>query len=72
VTEAEMGAYPQAYPQKTCSVPCPPPIIENQISQVHLDNMRRNLERRLKVAQANGDEDLVKLLQKESEQLAMG
>ncbi len=47
------------------------PIIKNQISQIHLENMRRNLERRIKVAEANGDDDLVNLLKKESEQLTI-
>ncbi|MGK7930970.1 MAG: DUF4278 domain-containing protein [Microcystaceae cyanobacterium] len=69
--ETETKTYQKAYTKTTCSIPCHQPIIENEISQVHLDNMRRNLERRLKVAEANGDEALVKLLQKESQQLTM-
>ncbi len=43
----------------------------NEISQIHLDNIRRNLERRLAVAKAKGDDTLVNLLQKESENLAL-
>jgi len=48
----------------------PEPIFINQIGQVHLENMQRSLERRLEVAQAQGDADLINLLKKES--LALG
>ncbi|MGK7944969.1 MAG: DUF4278 domain-containing protein [Microcystaceae cyanobacterium] len=71
LSETETADYVKAYTAKTCSVPCPRIIVENQVSQIHLENMRRNLERRLQIAKAKGDEDLVKLLQKESEQLTM-
>jgi hypothetical protein len=37
----------------------------------HLENLRRNLERRLEIAQARGDEDLVTLLHRESRALAI-
>lgn len=37
----------------------------------HLNNIRQNLERRLQVAKANGDEQLISLLEAESQQLVM-
>jgi len=46
-----------------------PPVIEHT-AQLHLENIRRNLERRLAVAQARGDAGLVSLLQLEFKQLA--
>ncbi len=45
------------------------PVMQSQVTEIHLDNMRRNLERRLKIAQESGNSVLVSLLQKESEQL---
>lgn len=60
-------------PQKICSVPLRKPvkISLNQTTKTHLDNMRRNLERRLQIAEARGDQNLVSLLQKEYIQLAL-
>ncbi|ACK73659.1 conserved hypothetical protein [Gloeothece citriformis PCC 7424] len=49
----------------------PRTIAVDETSQVHLDNIRRNLNRRLKVAKANGDDELIKLLEQESKQLAL-
>lgn len=46
-----------------------PPLIEHT-AQLHLENIRRNLERRLQVAKARGDQGLVSLLQLECKQLA--
>jgi hypothetical protein len=43
----------------------------DETNKIHLDNMRRNLERRLQVAKSIGDSHLVNLLQEESKQLAM-
>jgi len=37
----------------------------------YLNNIRRRLERRLQIAQENGDETLVNLLKKESQDLAL-
>lgn len=45
-------------------------VFVDETAKIHLNNIRRNLERRLKVAQANGDEDLIDLLQQECQQLA--
>lgn len=46
-------------------------VVVNEFSKTHLDNLRRNLERRLQIAQENGDENLVDLLRRESQQLAL-
>ena len=49
----------------------PHKVTVSQISEAHLENLRRNLERRLQAAQAKGDDNLVQLLQTESQQLAL-
>lgn len=46
-------------------------VVHNDVSHVHLENMRRNLEYRLQVAQERGDHYLVNLLHQESQQLAL-
>ena len=46
------------------------PLIE-QTKQLHLENICRNLERRLAVAKAKGDEELISLLHLESQQLTL-
>jgi hypothetical protein len=48
----------------------PEPVFINRIGQIHLENMKQSLERRLEVAQARGDAHLINLLKKES--LALG
>ncbi|MBW4488771.1 MAG: hypothetical protein KME12_13375 [Trichocoleus desertorum ATA4-8-CV12] len=40
-----------------------------QTTQAHRENMRRNLQRRLEVARANGDENLVRMLEAEANYL---
>lgn len=56
---------------------CPVPVkkdyqvFRNEMAKTHLENIRRNLERRLQVAKESGNDNLVNLLEKESEQLAM-
>lgn len=37
-----------------------------QTAQLHRENMRRNLEKRLEAARASGDQDLVRLLEAEA------
>jgi hypothetical protein len=37
-----------------------------QTSQLHRENLRRNLERRLEAARANGDQNLIKMLEAEA------
>ncbi len=39
----------------------------NQVSQTHRLNIRKNLQHRLEVARAKGDEDLIRQLEAESE-----
>ncbi len=41
----------------------------NEVSKIHLQNVCRNLERRLKIAQLKGDKWLISLLEKEFEQM---
>lgn len=53
------------------SLKYPRKIVTNYASQTHLDNIRRNLERRLQVAKAKGDESLIELLEQESQQLTL-
>jgi hypothetical protein len=56
-----------------CPVPIKHPhaVVVNEISQTHLENIRRHLERRIQVAKENGDENLIDLLEKEFQQLAL-
>lgn len=42
-----------------------------ELSRVHQENLRQNLARRLQTARARGDQELVKLLEAESEALAL-
>jgi hypothetical protein len=39
------------------------------IEEIHRENIRRNLERRLQAARERGDQDLIRLLEAESKQL---
>ncbi len=41
-----------------------------EASNLHRVNIHRNLERRIKAAEANGDQTLIQLLQQEMEQMA--
>ncbi len=41
-----------------------------QAAKIHLENITRNLERRIEVAKAKGDKQLINLLEKESKELA--
>ncbi|KAB0242822.1 DUF4278 domain-containing protein [Microcystis aeruginosa EAWAG127a] len=57
---------------------CPLPLVkpsvvvqEETLSSIHLNNIRHRLERRLQIAQESGDETLVNLLKKESQDLAL-
>jgi len=47
----------------------PSPLFRSQSDGIHLENMRRNLERRLEAAQERGDENLMRLLHQESQSL---
>jgi hypothetical protein len=46
-------------------------VVSDEVSQIHLENMRRNLERRLQAARKSGDENLIELLEQESQQLTL-
>jgi hypothetical protein len=48
-----------------------PRAVIDEAEKIHLDNMRRNLERRLQVAKASGNDSLVQILEKESQDLAL-
>lgn len=65
---------------KTCRISCNPSealnilkyqLIDQQVKKAHLENARRNLNRRLKKAQARGDQQLINLLNQESQQLEL-
>jgi Domain of unknown function (DUF4278) len=59
---------------RTCPLPVLKPQViaqDDSLSTTHLNNLRRRLERRLQIAQDNGDETLVSLLKKESQDLAL-
>lgn len=49
---------------------CPKLVVENT-EQIHLENLRRNLQNRLQIAQAKENYDLVAMLQKECQQLKL-
>jgi hypothetical protein len=58
-------------PAASCPVRLPQlsKLMDGDVRQVHVENMRRNLEMRIQAAQAKGDEHLVSLLQQESNKL---
>lgn len=64
---------PSVFTNNVCSVPIQKPakIVTNEATQVHLDNIRTKLERRLQIAREKGDTDLVNLLKKESQELSL-
>ncbi len=65
---------------KTCHISCNSSealnilkyqLIDQQVKQAHLENVRRNLNRRLQKAKARGDQQLINLLNQESQQLEL-
>ncbi|MFW6358244.1 MAG: DUF4278 domain-containing protein [Chroococcales cyanobacterium] len=56
---------------KSCKIDQRSKSVTNDLAEIHLNNIRRNLERRLLVAKAKGNEDLVELLEKECDELAL-
>jgi hypothetical protein len=42
-------------------------VSREQVSQMHHDNLRRNIQRRLEAARAKGDESLVRQLEAEAD-----
>lgn len=47
------------------------PVVCERANSIHLENIKRNLELRLKAAEASGDSALVDLLKDESKQLQL-
>ena len=56
---------------RNCTVPHTTLGALRQLSKVHQENLRLNLERRLEAARSRGDAGLVQLLEVESKQLAL-
>lgn len=62
---------------QSLSISCPVPtnvaykITVNEATKTHLENIRRHLERRLQVAEASGNQELVRLLKAEEQQLVL-
>ncbi|ACB52436.1 hypothetical protein cce_3088 [Crocosphaera subtropica ATCC 51142] len=58
---------PQPLEGQVCPISTQPPAMYpvNEVTKTHLENVCRNLERRLKKAQLKGDEWLISLLEKE-------
>ena len=46
-------------------------LIDQQVKKAHLENVRRNLNLRLQKAKARGDQQLINLLNQESQQLEL-
>lgn len=69
-----VSAQSQQAPAPTCPVQFSQlsQLMSPDVHQVHLENMRRSLERRIQMAQAKGDNHLVNLLQQESNALPSG
>jgi hypothetical protein len=47
------------------------PVAKSTLEQLHLENLRQNLERRIKLAQQAQNHCLLEMLEKESQQLAI-
>ena len=65
---------------KTCHISCNKTeafnilkyqLKDQQVQKVHLENVRRNLNHRLQKAKARGDQELINLLNQESQQLEL-
>ncbi|MEC4803751.1 MAG: DUF4278 domain-containing protein [Jaaginema sp. PMC 1079.18] len=71
----------QSGPRATCQLKSLPSIPElnnserqtrhNLAQQIHLENIRRHLEHRIQVATAKGDRELIAILKRESQELAI-
>jgi len=57
--------------RQAVAVPHTTAAVIKELSRVHDENIRRNLERRLQSAKQRGDQALVQLLEAESKQLAL-
>lgn len=58
-------------PGRPVVVPHVASLAVKELSRVHQENLRRNLERRLQAAKARGDQGLVSILEAESRELAL-
>ena len=56
---------------KATSAPRTTAPIFKELGRIHTENLRRNLEHRLRVAKQRGDQSLVSLLEAESRELAL-
>ena len=58
-------------PAASCPIKLPQlsKLMSQDVRQVHIENMRQSLERRIQSAQARGDDRLVRLLKQESNKL---
>lgn len=56
---------------ETQTIPATAAAAIKEVSRIHRENLRRNLERRLQAARERGDRVLVNLLEAESEALAL-
>lgn len=67
------NATPVFYPQETSSMAShstiPSAVSHQKLEEVHLENLRRNLERRMLIAEATQNDYLLEMLRKESQQL---
>lgn len=67
------NATPLFYPQETSSIApystIPSAVSPQKLEEVHLENLRRNLERRMLIAEATRNDYLLEMLKKESQQL---
>lgn len=67
------NATPIFYPQETSSASAysfiTTTVSDRNLEEVHLANLRRNLERRMLIAQANRNDYLLEMLKKESQEL---
>jgi len=60
---------PQQEVKRDSNTPVLSQVTEKNLEQVHIANMRRNLERRMEIAQINENYKLLAMLKKESDEL---
>ncbi|ACK67672.1 conserved hypothetical protein [Rippkaea orientalis PCC 8801] len=56
---------------QSCPIPLKQPskVVSNSLTKTHIENIRRNLERRLEIAKTQGNDHLIGLLEQESQYL---
>jgi hypothetical protein len=70
-TEASLNAQLAAIARACGQIPPLEDEKTEKAADIHRENLRHNLDRRLEIARAKGDRDLVRLLEKECKQLAI-